>query len=286
MYEIDRYVQGNDSITSALLQALVDRGPEKTQALSVASSMSIYGEGRYKCPSCGLIAPTVRTDEQLEQKQWDLRCSCGEVVEPVGTDEGKTRISESVYAVGKKTTEDLALVVGKAYGIPTVALRYFNVYGPRQALSNPYTGLMAIVASRVLSNKPAIIFEDGKQIRDFTNVRDIARSNLAAIERNGSEAVAVNIGTGRPTSIIDVANAVRDGLGGKLEHEVRGQFRSGDIRHCYADTTRAEKVLNFKAEIQFEEGLPELLEWANTETGIQDKVEHGVSELNEKGLIR
>ena len=286
MYEIDRYVQGNDSITSALLQALVDRGPEKTEAMSVASSMSIYGEGRYRCPKCGLIAPSVRTDEQLEQKQWDLRCDCGEVAQPVGTDEGKTRISESVYAVGKKTTEDLALVVGKAYGIPTVALRYFNVYGPRQALSNPYTGLMAIVASRVLSKHPAIIFEDGQQIRDFTNVRDIARANLAAIERDGTEAIPVNIGTGRATPIIDVATLVRDGLGGSLEHEVRGQFRSGDIRHCYADITRAEEVLNFKAEVTIEEGLPELLEWAAAEEGVQDMVERGVSELSEKGLIK
>ena len=146
MYEIEDYVSGNDLVTAALLQAIVDRGPDKIKKLTVASSMSIYGEGRYKCPKCGLIAPSVRSDEQLKEKHWDLRCGCGEIVEAVPTDEGKTRISESVYAIGKKTTEDLCLVVGRAYGIPTVALRYFNVYGPRQALSNPYTGLLAIVA--------------------------------------------------------------------------------------------------------------------------------------------
>ncbi len=285
-YEIEKYVHGNDCVTAALLQALVDRGAEKTRKLVVASSMSIYGEGRYKCPKCGLVAPKVRSDEQFARKEWDLRCDCGEKLEAVPTDEGKTRISESVYAIGKKTTEDLALVVGRAYKIPTVALRYFNVYGPRQALSNPYTGLLAIVASRVLTKKPAIIFEDGEQRRDFTYVRDIARANLAALEWDGKDAVAVNVGTGRPLSVIQVAEAVRDGLGGDMDHEIRGQFRSGDIRHCYADVTRLGNVLNFKAETSFERGLPVFLDWAVEEEGVVDLVDKGVGELAEKGLIK
>jgi dTDP-L-rhamnose 4-epimerase len=286
MYEIEDYVSGNDLVTAALLQAIVDRGPDKIKKLTVASSMSIYGEGRYKCPKCGLIAPSVRTDNQLNEKKWDLFCGCGEAAEAVPTDEGKTRISESVYAIGKKTTEDLCLVVGRAYGIPTVALRYFNVYGPRQALSNPYTGLLAIVASRVVNKKEALIFEDGEQLRDFTYVRDIARANLAALEWKGDDAVAVNVGTGKPRSVIEVANAVRDGLGGDMEHKINGQFRSGDIRHCYADTSLAAETIGFKAETEFETGLPVFLDWAAEEEGVLDLVDKGVSELSEKGLIK
>jgi dTDP-L-rhamnose 4-epimerase len=264
----------------------VDQGP-KIEKLVVASSMSIYGEGRYRCGKCGLVAPRLRTDEQLQRQEWDMRChTCGEVLAAVPTDEAKTRISESVYAIGKKTTEDLALVVGRAYHIPTVALRYFNVYGPRQALSNPYTGLLAIVASAVKSNKPMPIFEDGKQVRDFTFVRDIARANLAALEWKGPGAVAVNVGTGRPLSVLEVAAAVREGLHGDIPMEVQGRFRSGDIRHCYADASLAERVFGFKAQTRFEEGLPYFLDWAAEEEGVNCLVDQASGELARKGLIK
>jgi dTDP-L-rhamnose 4-epimerase len=286
MYQIYHYVHGNDCVTASLLQAIIDQGP-KIKKLVVASSMSIYGEGRYRCPKCGLIAPTLRSDEQLARKDWDLHCAtCGAVVEAVPTDEAKTRISESVYAIGKKTTEDLALVVGRAYGVPTVALRYFNVYGPRQALSNPYTGLLAIVASAVKGKKPMPIFEDGKQVRDFTFVRDIARANLAALKWGGSGAVAVNVGTGRPLSVLEVAGAVREGLHGDVPLEVVGRFRSGDIRHCYSDASLAERVLGFKAQTRFEEGLPYFLDWAAEEEGVNCMVEQASGELADKGLIK
>jgi dTDP-L-rhamnose 4-epimerase len=285
MYEIERYVHGNDCVTAALLQAIVDRGAS-IKKLVVASSMSIYGEGRYRCPKCGMVAPRLRSDEQLARREWDMRCDCGEIAEPAPTDEAKPRLCESVYAVGKKTTEELALVVGRAYGIPTVALRYFNVYGPRQALSNPYTGLLAIVASRAINKAPALIFEDGKQLRDFTFVKDIARANLAALEWEGPGVIAVNVGTGRPLSVLEVADAVRNGLGGKMAHEIQGRFRSGDIRHCYADANLAEKTLAFRAQTRFEDGLPYFLDWAAEEEGVRDLVEMGVGELAGKGLIK
>lgn len=285
MYEIERYVHGNDCVTAALLQALAER-KDQVRKLVVASSMSIYGEGRYRCPQHGPAAPRLRSDDQLARHDWELRCHCGEALLPIPTDEEKPRICESVYAVGKKTTEELALVVGRAYGLPTVALRYFNVYGPRQALSNPYTGLLAIVAARVRNRKPALIFEDGQQLRDFTFVRDIARANLAALEWEGRGAVAVNVGTGRALSVIQVAEAVRQGLGGDLPHEINGRFRSGDIRHCYADTALAEKILGFRAETVFETGLPRFLDWAAEEEEVKDLVEKGVGELADKGLIK
>jgi dTDP-L-rhamnose 4-epimerase len=229
MYEIERYVQGNDCVTAALLQAIVDRGA-KIKKLVVASSMSIYGEGRYRCARCGLIAPPVRTEEQLKRRQWEVACSCGGPAEPVATGEDKPRVCESVYAVGKKATEELAPVVGRAYRIPTVALRYFNTYGPRQALGNPYTGLLAIVASRVVNQRPAVIFEDGKQLRDFIYVGDVARANLAALRWEGGGAVALNVGTGRPRTALEAAEAVRIGLGGGIAPEIKGRFRAGASR--------------------------------------------------------
>jgi len=285
MYEIESYVHGNDCVTAALLQAVVDRR-EKIKKIVVASSMSIYGEGRYRCLEHGLVAPKVRSDRQLEKHEWELKCECGKVLDPAPTDEEKPRVCESVYAVGKKTTEELALVVGRSYGIPALALRYFNVYGPRQALSNPYTGLLAIVASRVLNKKPAIIFEDGKQLRDFTDVSDIARANLAALEWEGEGTVAVNVGTGRALSVMEVAEKVREGLGGDLAPVVEGKFRSGDIRHCYADTKKCREVLGFEAATRFEQGLPRFLDWSSEEEGVKDLVEKGVGELKEKGLIK
>lgn len=285
MYEIERYVHGNDCVTAALLQAIVER-VAKIKKLVVASSMSIYGEGRYRCPKCGLIAPPVRSEEQLKRRQWEVACSCGGIAEPVVTGEDKPRVCESVYAVGKKTTEELALVVGRAYKIPTVALRYFNTYGPRQALSNPYTGLLAIVASRVINRKPAVIFEDGKQLRDFIYVGDVARANLAALQWEGEGTVALNVGTGRPRSALEAAEAVRKGLRGDIPPEVKGRFRAGDIRHCFADVGKAKEVIGFTARTGFEEGLPLFLDWAAEEEGVRDLVDKGIGELDAKGLIK
>ena len=200
MYEIEKYVHGNDCVTAALLQAVVEQR-QRIKKLVVASSMSAYGEGRYRCPRCGLVAPPVRSEQQLMRKEWELSCNCGEVLEPVPTDEDKPLICESVYAIGKRTTEELAVLVGRAYNVPTIVLRYFNTYGPRQALSNPYTGLLAIVASRLLNKRPAIVFEDGKQLRDFVYVKDIARANLAALKRQRQGTEILNVGTGHKLSV-------------------------------------------------------------------------------------
>ena len=176
--------------------------------------------------------------------------------------------------------------MGVAYQIPTVALRYFNVYGPRQALSNPYTGLLAIVASRVLNKKPPIIFEDGNQTRDFVNVRDIARANLLALRWQGEGQVVVNIGTGRALSVNEAVWGVINGLDGKVEPEITGRFRVGDIRHCYADTRRAKEILGFEAEIKFEQGVGEFLDWARKQEGVLDLADRCLRELEERGLVK
>lgn len=286
MYQVDRYVLNNDGATAVLLQSVVDHR-DRIQKIVVASSMSIYGEGRYLCPKCGAIAPKTRGEKQLNARRWELECEgCESVCRPAPTDEAKRTICESVYAVTKKTTEELCLVTGAAYRIPTVALRYFNVYGPRQALSNPYTGLLAIVASRVLNGKPPIIFEDGNQSRDFVNVKDVARANLAALKWRGKTQEVVNVGTGRALTVNQAVDAVIKGLGGKAPAMITGKFRAGDIRHCYADVDKAEKVLGFKAKVGFEDGLPELLDWARKEEGVLDLAERCLGELEAKGLVK
>ncbi len=285
-YEIHRYVEVNDVGTAQLLQE-VTRRRDRIGKVVVASSMSVYGEGAYKCPEHGPVLVRNRSAEQLEKHQWEHKCpQCGKILESVPTGEDKPRICESVYALSKKVTEELAITVGEAYSIPAVALRFFNTYGPRQALSNPYTGLLAIVASRMINGKAPLIFEDGCQSRDFIHVSDVARACLAALRWSGRGAVAVNVGTGARHSVLDVVEAVRKGLDFKDEPVIVNRFRSGDVRHCYADPQRARGVLGFEARISLEQGVTGFLDWAREEEAVRDLVDKAVDELEQKGLVK
>src|SRR5581483_11325011 len=210
------YTSTNIQGTANLLQAILDTksSPEK---LVVASSMSIYGEGRYECPGCGITAPRARNSEQLKDKEWELRCpTCGGNLSPCPTDEQKPLQCTSIYALSKKAQEELTLLFGQTYNIPTVALRYFNIYGSRQALSNPYTGVAAIFASRLINGKSPIVFEDGRQMRDFVNIRDIVQANLLALSSSGADGTALNVGSGAPISISQVAREIAQMLGSDI----------------------------------------------------------------------
>jgi dTDP-L-rhamnose 4-epimerase len=285
MYEITRYVRQNTLATASFLERLVD-GTERPQRLVVASSMSIYGEGEYECSQDGRVAPVPRPEEQLLARDWECRCSfCGRELAPLGTSESKPLIPTSVYAITKRDHEELCLVTGSAYSIPTVALRFFNVYGPGQALSNPYTGVAAIFASRLLNRRPPVIFEDGHQSRDFIHVRDIVDGILLALESERAVGQAVNLGTGRPVTVREIAGVLSDGLRVEIEPEVTGQYRAGDIRHCFADATRAEELLGFKAKTSLEDGMADLVSWL-TEQEAVDRVESATSELVARGLAR
>jgi dTDP-L-rhamnose 4-epimerase len=284
MYEIDRYVRKNTMATATFLERLVARRPPPS-TLVVASSMSIYGEGEYECPTHGSVAPGPRPETQLMARQWECLCpTCGLELTPVGTQETKPLVPTSVYAVTKRDHEELCLVVGRAYGIRTVALRFFNVYGPGQALSNPYTGVAAIFASRLLNGRPPVIFEDGKQSRDFIHVSDIAEGIVLALESDVSD-VALNLGTGRSVTVDDIAEALGDGLGLTVEPERTEQYRAGDIRHCFAATDRAESVLGFRAKVSLEDGLKDLAGWLAGQEA-DDRVETATRELVERGLAR
>jgi dTDP-L-rhamnose 4-epimerase len=285
MYEIDRYVRANDLGTGVLLQQVI-AAKDRIKKLIVASSMSIYGEGAYSCPKCGEVYPQLRPTEQLLARRWEVECpECGSELAPIGAKEEKPLFPTSVYAITKQDQEQFCLVVGRAYGIPTVALRYFNVYGPRQALSNPYTGVCAIFSARLLNNQPPVIFEDGGQTRDFVHVSDIVQANLLALENDGADYQAVNVGTGVPTSVRQVAQLLGEGLGKNLEPEIVAKYREGDIRHCVSDISRARKLLGYEPRVSLQHGIPELLQWVNAQSA-EDQLSQATAELETRQLVR
>ena len=285
MYEIERYVRANTHATAAFLQQLVERSPRPTR-LVVASSMSIYGEGEYLCPNDGRVAPGLRSEEQLLARRWECVCpTCGSELTPAATRETKALIPTSVYAITKRDHEELCLVVGRAYEVATVALRFFNVYGPGQALSNPYTGVAAIFSSRLLNDRAPLIFEDGLQSRDFVHVSDIVRGIVRALESDDAVGHAINLGTGRAVSVREVADLIAAGLDKPLTPELPATYRTGDIRHCFADAALAEALLGFKASVQFEAGITELLEWVRAQTA-SDLVDEAAAELVARRLVR
>src|SRR4051794_14569217 len=270
MYEIANYTAENSAGTAVLLEALLDRPVRK---LVVASSMSIYGEGLYEP-----VQPPPRTREQLERDEWEPAGA-----RPVPTPEWKRPDLSSVYALTKYDQERLCLVFGDAYNVPTVALRFFNVYGTRQALSNPYTGVLAIFAARLLNERPPLVFEDGLQRRDFVSVHDVAHACELALTRDGADGRAVNIGSGRSVTVLEIAAKLADTLGKQIEPEVSGQYRFGDIRHCFADISLARETLGFEPERQLEDGVRELGTWLEDQVAA-DHVDAATEELRARGL--
>ena len=284
MYQVTRYVDANVGGTAKLLQILAD-GKHGVKKLLVASSMSIYGEGAYACETDGPVAPELRGERQLAAKDWEVHCpACGRVLAPVLTPETKPLQTNSVYAVSKRDQEELCLVVGRTYGIPAVALRFFNVYGPRQSLDNPYTGVAAIFQSRIKNNQPPVVFEDGGQTRDFVSVHDIVQACILAMETTGADHQAVNVGTGRSVSILDVANVLLTLYRSKLTPVVERRFRAGDVRHCSADISKARRLLGYEPTVRFEDGMRELVEWGQTAEA-KDAFAEAYAELKRKGLL-
>ena len=236
MYEVAKYTSVNNEGTATLLQALIEKPVER---LVVASSMSLYGEGLYRTPIGDFVPGHERRLEQLRRRDWELHDVEGGVLTPVPTPENKQPALASIYALSKFDQERMCLIIGRAYQIPTVALRFFNVYGTRQALSNPYTGVMAIFASRLLNNNAPMIFEDGLQQRDFVSVHDVARGCRLALETPAAAGQVFNIGSGQHYTIRELAERISAVMGKEhIEPEITGKYRVGDVRHCFADITR------------------------------------------------
>lgn len=283
MYELAEYTDVNTRGTAVLLQALLD---QPVGRLVVASSMSVYGEGLYVDPSGNPVNNVERSRSQLEAGRWDPVGPGGEPLTPVPTPESKPPALSSVYALNKFDQERLFLLFGHAYKVPTVALRFFNVYGPWQALSNPYTGVLAIFASRLLNGRPPLIFEDGAQQRDFVSVHDVASACQLALEVGDAAAAGqvLNIGSGSSISVAAIASELAAILDRPdLVAEITGKVRVGDIRHCFADIDRARTVLGYEPEVSLAEGMSELAQWLQGQVAV-DAVDAAAAELAARGL--
>lgn len=280
MYEPAEYTAVNTYGTGVLLECLAKH---KVQRLVVASSMSIYGEGRGRKPDGTTADDGARSAEQMARGEWEARDRDGIELDPVPTPEEKPASLSSVYALSKYDQERLCLMFGDAYKIPTVALRFFNVYGPRQALSNPYTGVLAIFACRLLNERPPLIFEDGEQRRDFVSVYDVARACVAALTSDKAAGHAINVGSGESWTINQVAEELSAAMGRFQRAEVTGRYRAGDIRHCFADAARARDLLGYEAEVSLRDGLKELGAWLESQVAV-DNVDRATEELATRGL--
>ncbi|MEW5745962.1 MAG: SDR family NAD(P)-dependent oxidoreductase [Nitrospirota bacterium] len=281
MYEIEKYIDTNSRGTAVLLEAAIKRPVAR---LVVASSMSVYGEGLYCAPDGTVCSDAGRSLGQLKEGRWELQNRNGAILVPVPTPEAKKPCLTSVYALSKYDQERLCMMAGQAYGIPVTALRFFNVFGTRQAFSNPYTGVLAIFASRLLNGRPPLIFEDGYQQRDFVSVYDVARACRQALEVPAAAHNIFNIGSGTPYTILEVAERMAEVFGKRhIRPQVVGKYRMGDIRHCFADISRAREVLHYEPCVTFDEGLLELSEWIEGKVAF-DRVEEASAELAGRGL--
>ncbi|HEX8525194.1 MAG TPA: NAD-dependent epimerase/dehydratase family protein [Tepidisphaeraceae bacterium] len=283
MYEIANYTSINNLATAVLMEGLIEKR-EQIERLVVASSMSIYGEGLYQDPDGNISTGLERTLTQLKRHEWELRNNRQQVLTPVPTPESKQANLASVYALSKFDQERMCLMVGRAYNIPTVAMRFFNVFGTRQALSNPYTGVLAIFASRLLNDRPPVIFEDGLQKRDFVSVYDIAQACRLAMEVPDAAGRVFNVGSGKSYTVLQVAEKIAKAVGkDEIEAEISGNYRVGDIRHCFADIRLARRVLGYEPKVMLEDGLVELAEWLQTQAAT-DHVDSARAELVKRGL--
>jgi dTDP-L-rhamnose 4-epimerase len=284
--EIARYVHAN-SLGTAIMLELIKEKHKNVEKIIVASSQAVYGEGKYTCDTCKEVKfPSARPIEQLLNKEWEWYCShCKGKLKPIPTDEESYIGGELVYSITKYDQERLVMSFGKMHKIPTVALRYFVTYGPRQSLFNPYTGVCSIFSTRILNNLPPIIYEDGLQTRDFVYVEDVARANILVAEDKKADYQVFNVGTGKPTSILTFAKVLIKKYGYDLEPEIKGTFRIGDTRHLFADISKIKK-LGFKPSFSLEEGFERYISWIKEQGDVKEYFSEAERLLKEKGHIK
>lgn len=283
MYAIHSYSDVNINGTAMLLDVLAN-SRHGVKKLVLSSSRAVYGEGKYDCNRCGVVFPAMRTREQLEAHRWEMVCpTCGDDLQALPTDEDKPHDPISVYALTKRVQEDLVRMFGETYGMPFVILRYFNVYGIRQALNNPYTGIGAIFTNRVLSGHDIHIYEDGMPGRDFVNVRDVVQANMLALENPRAEYGTFNVGSGECLTVLDLARLIKKKLASSVELKFTEQFRVGDIRDCFADLNLSRKNLGYESAVSFEDGVEELISWARGEK-VEDRFAEAEAELKRRKL--
>jgi dTDP-L-rhamnose 4-epimerase len=287
MYQISEYTNHNIMGLANLMDILVNSN-HNVEKVIIASSNTVYGEGKASCEKCGDVFPKFRSKEQLSRKEWEVKCpKCGTQMNPLLTDEETPFNPGSIYALSKEVQEEMGMMISKAYGIKTTILRFFLVYGPRQALSNPYTGVCAIFCSRLLNGKAPIVFEDGKQSRDFVNVKDVCQALSLAVKSKNAEGEIFNVGTGTPITIKEVAKILCEKINPTLKPIYNQQFRIGDIRHCVADISKIKNKLGYNPELSFKQGVEEFINWIKMQDKYsQDKTDVALEELEEKGLLK
>ncbi len=285
MYQIEKYTKVNTYGTAVLLDLIVNKHKKHIKKLIVAASMSEYGEGLYTCKQCGDVKPNLRREEDMEKGIWEPLCPhCATPLKPKPTSEDTPLECSSIYAFNKRDQEDMVMTVGKTFQIPVVALRYFNTYGPRQSLSNPYTGVAAIFISRLKAGHRPVVFEDGNQSRDFTSVHDIASANSAVMANDHANYQVFNVGTGKSTSIGALGKLLITLTQSNGKLEITGQFRKGDIRHCFADIRKIKQTVGWTPSVSLEDGLQELIQWSKNEESV-DTFDEAKKILSEKGLV-
>ena len=279
------YISSNSLGTAQMLEIVRD---EKlpVQKIIVASSIAVYGEGKYTCAEHGESFPQLRRADQMEKREWEVKClHCGAALTSRLTDE-KTPVDPSTaYGISKYDQERLVLVFGEQTGIPTVALRYFVTYGPRQSVHNPYTGVCSIFSSRIMNNLPIIIYEDGNQSRDFVFVKDVARANLFVLEDSRADFRVFNVGTGKATTIRHLADLLQESLGKPTQVEYPASFRPGEVRHIVADVSGLAE-LGFRAECPLSDGLKAYIEWLSEQGPLPEYFGAAEQELKSSGVVR
>ena len=286
MYEISRYNDVNILGTSHLLDFLANN-KNSVKKLIIASSRSIYGEGKYKCENHGVVYPNDRIVSNMMKGKFDLFCdACGSELNLMPTDENSKIHPSSIYGITKQQQEQMTLLMGKSLGIPAVALRYQNVYGPGQSLSNPYTGILSIFSTRILNGNDIDIYEDGEESRDFVFIDDVVEATILALEKEEANHQIFNVGSGETTSVSQVANSLKKLYDSNVNISIGGSFRLGDIRHNYADLNKIKNLLGFTAKFDFQTGISRFADWVKTQEVKEDKYEQSLNELKNKGLIK
>ena len=286
MYEISRYNDVNILGTSHLLDFLANN-KNSVKKLIIASSRSIYGEGKYKCENHGVVYPNDRIVSNMMKGKFDLFCdACGSELNLMPTDENSKIHPSSIYGITKQQQEQMTLLMGRSLGIPAVALRYQNVYGPGQSLSNPYTGILSIFSTRMLNGNDIDIYEDGEESRDFVFIDDVVEATILALEKEEANHQIFNVGSGDTTSVSQVANSLKKLYDSNVNISIGGSFRLGDIRHNYADLNKIKNLLGFTAKFDFQTGISRFADWVKTQEVKEDKYEQSLNELKNKGLIK
>jgi dTDP-L-rhamnose 4-epimerase len=286
MYEINKYIDVNVKGTSNLLDILTNE-EHQVKKIVVAASRAIYGEGMYHCSEHGTVFPTERLDNDMSKGDYEVKCPiCGQNVELMATTEETKIHPTSIYGITKQVQEQMCMVVGKSLNIPVVGYRYQNVYGPGQSLKNPYTGILSIFSTIIKNGNKINIFEDGKESRDFVFIDDVVEATILGIEKDEANFESFNVGTGVATTVVEVANLLKEKYQSDTEIEISGNYRLGDIRHNFADLTKIREKLGFTPKVSFEEGIGKFVEWVNGQEVVEDRYLKSIEEMKKKGLYK